>query len=80
MPTTIVIESVAFNQTARCGSVNLYCKSLVVKVSNWTLIQGGPHVTKRVIRVQFFSRYPYNDLGVNLYQTPAWYVSCMAYR
>ena len=51
MPTTIVIESVAFNQTARCGSVNVNCKSFGVKVSNWTLIQGGPHVTKRLFAI-----------------------------
>ena len=54
MPTTIVIESVAFNQTARCGSVNVNCKSFDVKVSNWTLIQGGPHVTKRLFACNFF--------------------------
>ena len=52
MPTTIVIESVAFNQTARCVNVN--CKSFGVKVSNWTLIQGGPHVTKRLFACNFF--------------------------
>ena len=61
MPTTIVIESVAFNQTARCGSVNVNCKSLGVKVSNWTNSRRAPR-NKEVIRVQLFSRCPYNDL------------------